>query len=504
MGQEGGRESALLHVWQSGQWRYCDIGYAPPKPMLSNGRFIGVCARHAQVAYLSVFRYEAFSAHGRYEGVIKTTDAGRTWQWVMAVGEDYPDNLELGWLDISHGYGWPEPPIGVCVSPVNPDVVAYTTLGTSHRTDNGGKTWKCLYGALNSEGASMTRGLDVTTCYGYHTDPFNRNNRIISYTDIGCLRSEDGGNSWLSALEGVPREWINTCYWTIYDDQVPGRVYTCWASKHDLPLAKMFSHGDYFKANFGGVCVSEDGGRHWRPTLKGITCSDILLMPGGEAGARVLYAALCGDGVYKSTDSGETWQRASRGLPDRAYAYKLACQGDVLYLITLRAIEEGKSISAKLYASTDGGQSWQQRNIPQGATGLSDIAADFEKTGRLYVCCRPGPRPGTGIGGVHVSADGGYTWQRLPLREEFTHNISLDPAAPGRIYVTSFVNGLYRSDDGGENWQRLGGFNFRAAHRPVPDPDNPDMIYVPTFGSSVWHGPAMGNGRDFEDVLPRE
>ena len=141
--------------------------------------------------------------------------------------------------------------------------------------------------------------------------------------------------------------------------------------------------------------------------------------------------------------------------------------------------------------------------MPDGETGMGDLVADIHRDGGIYICCRPGWNKGEGEGGLHYSSDGCKSWTRLPLEVAggYTHNISQDPARPGRLFVTTFVNALYRSDDYGQTWHRLGGFNFRAAHRPSVDPEDPDMIFVPCFGSSVWHGPALGNGKSFEDII---
>ena len=502
-----GLGSVLPYVYDGDGMRACDLGFTPYRPCVLNGKCIAACANHAEVAYLTICRNGTYEQTGRYEGIMKTQDCGRSWHWVLPTTDDFPDNVEKGWMEIAYGPYWPEAPIGIGVSPFNPDIAVYTTLGTSHRTEDGGKFWKCMYSTLEPNGASTTRGMDVTTCYGYHTDPFSSKNRIISYTDIGMARSEDGGNTWHHAIKGVPLKWRNTAYWTIYDPGIKDRVYACWSNKHDLPLAKMFGYNIYFVQNYGGVCVSDDGGRSWRPTLGredgGLCTPHILLDTDSPLEARVLYAAVCGRGVLKSCDGGETWASACNGLPERVYAFKLDKGGNgVLYLVAIRGVEEGETVPGGFYASSDGGASWQARRLPEGVIGPCDVAADPQNVSGLYLVCRPVGPPEASPGGVYYSADAGTTWQRLPLPEEYTHCVYADPEAPGRIYVTTFVNSLYRSDDGGHHWKRLGGFNFRAAQKPSRDPDNGDMIYVPCFGSSVWHGPSDGSGCAYEDVYP--
>ncbi len=60
------------------------------------------------------------------------------------------------------------------------------------------------------------------------------------------------------------------------------------------------------------------------------------------------------------------------------------------------------------------------------------------------------------------------------------------------LYLSTFDAALYRSIDRGRTWKQLEGFDFQWGYRPVPDPHHPGMLYLTTFGSSVWYGPAEG------------
>ena len=71
-----------------------------------------------------------------------------------------------------------------------------------------------------------TTGLDVTTDYGVHFDPFDKKRMFISYTDIGLFGSEDGGQGAGAAPHRrLPRAWVNTTYWMEFDPEVKGRVW---------------------------------------------------------------------------------------------------------------------------------------------------------------------------------------------------------------------------------------------------------------------------------------
>src|SRR6185503_17167522 len=105
-----------------------------------------------------------------------------------------------------------------------------------------------------------SRGLDVTSSYGVHFDPFDAQRLFITYTDIGLFRSEDGGDSWIGSTVGIPNAWRNTTYWVAFDPDVKGRMWGAFSGTHDLPRPKMWRRTDP-ETYKGGVGVSSDGGR---------------------------------------------------------------------------------------------------------------------------------------------------------------------------------------------------------------------------------------------------
>lgn len=227
-----------------------------------------------------------------------------------------------------------------------------------------------------------------------------------------------------------------------------------------------------------------------------------ILDPRSPAVSRVLYATMCGTGIYKSVDSGETWTLCNTGLLTTPLAFKIELGlNSRLYLCTVRAKDSNGTHVGQFYVSEEGVATWREVPLPEGVVGPCDIAPDPEMENGVYLCVRPANNPGEGAGDVYYSADAGEHFTCLPLDEEFVHCVSPDPIHPERVYVSTFVNSLFRSDDRGATWSCVSGINFRAAHRVTPDSDDPDKIYVACFGSSVWHGPALGNGLPCEEVI---
>jgi photosystem II stability/assembly factor-like uncharacterized protein len=466
----------------------------------------------ARTVYLVAQRFPEASGEGgaakNFFGTLKSTDGGDTWEWVLkATGREPPPNKRDGWLGRSFGPGWGGPPTGLGVGPSNPEVVYATDMGTTYRTVDAGRTWEQVYSEDQTDGSAKTRGLDVTTTYGVHFDPRDSQHLAISYTDIGLFHSTNGGRSWLHSIKGVPEEWVNTCYWVVFDPEVKGRAWSAWGNAHDLPRPKMFRGGDFGRYK-GGVARTDDGLATWQRATAGMpdntVTTHLVLDPKSPAGRRTLYAAGFGKGVFKSTDDGRTWALKNEGVAGNLNAWRLVLTpGGTLYLLVARGLEGGREVDGALYKSSDGAEHWQRVEMPSGANAPNDLVYDPSEPGRMYLAAWPRTLDGTERhGGLHVTEDGGDTWRNVFDPSAHVYGVAVDAERPATLFINTFDGAAYRSDDRGRAWRRLGGYNFKWGHRPVVDPHNKGMLYLTTFGSSVWHGPAEGVAGAFEDVYP--
>ena len=273
-----------------------------------SGRFETVAAagRQAQIAYAG-FRGLKLGdrREDRYNGIAKTTDGGRQWTIVFRESARAATNLDASWIEeraIDGGQDiWFDAPAGLGVAPGNPDVCYATDLFRTYRTLDGGRSWAQVNSVRADADRWTSRGLDVTTNYGVHFDPFDAKHLFIDYTDIGAFHSFDGGRSWESATNGVPQRWRNTTYWMALDPDVKGLVWGAFSGVHDLPRPKMWRNDDPLKY-VGGVGISTDGGRHWGASNSGMpetSVTHILLDPASPAGQRILYACGFGRGVVQ-------------------------------------------------------------------------------------------------------------------------------------------------------------------------------------------------------------
>ncbi len=460
---------------------------------------MAVCATDPRVAYLSYAGTEHF-------GIARTEDGGDSWTLVSSSTPDHQDNTDDDWVSQTPArseWAW-----GVGVAPRDPNLCYVTDWGSAWRTTDGGRRWNQAYFRRVTPASVTTTGLDVTTNYGIFHDPFDSARQFIAYTDIGLIRSEDGGRSWQPTQAGIPERWHNTTYWMVFDPDERGRVWAVMAYDHDLPRPKMWRHKST-DAYQGGVCTSTDGGRTWQVSSDGMpptAPTHIVLDPRSPVGSRTLYVTAMGRGVFKSVDGGVSWQLAVDGIEeDRPLAWRLCLSGDgTLYLVVFRRDEHGrrgKDGDGALYRSTDGAGHWERIDLPDGVSGPAGILADPADPRRLYLAAwRRDCLDAKAGGGIYLSTDQGASWRQVLDRDQHVYDVTADPRHPGHLYATGFESNAWRSTDRGETWERIPGFNFKWAHRVVPDPLDPESIYVMTYGGGVWHGPADGDPDASEDI----
>jgi photosystem II stability/assembly factor-like uncharacterized protein len=227
-----------------------------------------------------------------------------------------------------------------------------------------------------------------------------------------------------------------------------------------------------FVGGHQAVATSADGGRTWRP-LPSLDNADAM----GWAFSDESIWVSGHPGLSRSTDGGRSFARANRGLPHT----------DVHAFGAGRGVLYGSSPAVGVFASTDGGRSWEVRSEEAGQTFFGRILVD-PADGDHTLAADAGA-------GVVESNDGGRTWRRLGAAPATW----LSAAGPGtETLVASGPAGAARSDDGGRSWQALDVPDGAALVEAAPTPGllyaaghqgDSAVVWVSRDGGRTWARP---------------
>jgi photosystem II stability/assembly factor-like uncharacterized protein len=442
--------------------------------------------------------------------VFRSDDAGATWRATYFPDPRFPGcNVERDYTTVEDQQYYQDVPDGVAIDSEDPQRLLIADSGCLHVSSDGGKHWSSGHvqpGPPAPPGSSIATwrntGLVVTTAWHHYLDPFQRELRYICYTDIGFARSLDAGASWQWWPQKGRPPWRNTCYELAFDPDVPGRIWGAFSTVHDIPNGNII-WGNHSASGQGGVAVSNDHAATWQLASGGLPeapVTSLVLDPSTPAGRRTLYAASFGQGVFKSVDDGATWSMASEGLgaAQNRRVYRVIRHGDgTLFALVTAMRKDGRFLAegVGLYRSRDGAAHWELANASQPLRWPKDVTVDPADSRIIYLgaCDTNGPE-GTEEGGLYRTRDGGATWTRLAREGREHFGAYLHPARPGWIYMTLCEgppgSGLWLSKDDGASFAPMEGIPFSNIQRVEFDPADAGVIYVSTFGGSVWRGPA--------------
>ena len=469
----------------------------------------------AEPSTVYVFNTSTGFSPPHHDTVYRSDDAGETWRNTYFEDPRFERyNVAPNYATASTGqcFKGGGVPFGVAVCDTDPDRVILVR-GQVHVTHDGGQKWFNGHtypapGATPKPGSPwVCNGLVVTTTWHYYIDPFQPNRHYIAYTDIGMARSLDAGATWIWWDKNSWAPWRNTCYEMAFDPDTPGKIWGAFSNVHDIPNDNIISerHGH---DRPGGVCISRDFAASWKPEATGIppkAVTSIVLDPASPKNNRTLYAGVFGQGVYKSTDDGKTWTLKKNGLghPQNMRVSRVALHPDG----TLFAMICAKRPAARepligegvgLYRSVDAAETWQKVNVSQTFLYPKDFSVHPDNSKVILIGTCDANRDNE-LGGLWRTTDGGRTFKRIGRQARQTFGGYFHPTNEGWIYMTLTEGapgpGLWLSQDDGRTWQSFNDLPFSNIQRVVFDPSDPAIIYVTTFGGSVWRGPIVPHGK---------
>ena len=270
----------------------------------------------------------------------------------------------------------------------------------------------------------------------------------------------------------------------------------------------------YAGAASGGVWKSTDKGASWAPIFDAMPVQAIGALAVSRSDPKQVWAGtgeawairdsdMMGDGIYKSTDAGATWQHM--GLEETGRIGRIVVHptdANIVYACALGRTT-GPQQERGVFKTIDGGRTWNRVLFVDPNTGCSGLNIDSGDPNTLfagmwqvemhtYAMFSGGPSSG-----IYVTHDGGAHWSHieghgLPHSPVGKIDVAPAPSNSQRVYVliqTADQGSLWRSDDGGQNWTQgswqreligRAGYYIKLA----VNPKNPDEVFV--ANSSFW------------------
>ncbi len=414
-------------------------------------------------------------------GVWKSTNRGLSFDpifddYIMSIGaiaidQNHPDTVWVG-----TGEPWPR---------------NSTSVGMGvYKTTDGGESWKFM-GLENSERIAriIVHPEDPNTVYVAALGTLWAPNSVR-----GVYKTNDGGRSWMKVLyvdENTGAADISI------DPNNPDIMYAgMWDFRRKAWTFRSGGSGS-------GLFKSIDGGNSWTK-LSGNGLPDeefgriaVSASPVVEGRVYALIEAKEEGGLYRSDDSGATWEKmnSTSTVKERPFYFSN------IYADPLDSNTVYKP-SFNINVSKDAGETFTLTFAAGGVAGGGNIHVDHHA---FYVSPEDNQRLYLGTdGGLYVSNDGGATWQfsrDLPI-SQFYH-VNVDNQTPYWVYGGLQDNGSWAapnvSPGGIENkdWVNLGGgdgFNVFTA------PDDPNIVFWQSQGGNVRR--SFRDTRESKDIKP--
>lgn len=305
--------------------------------------------------------------------------------------------------------------------------------------------------------------------------------------DVYYVATSSGG-VWKTVNHG-------TTYTPIFDQQNsysigcisldPQQPSTVWVGSGENNNQRSVGYGD-------GIYKSTDGGQSWEH--KGLKTSehigDIIVDP---TNSNIIWVAAYGPvwsnggerGVYKSTDGGDTWTCVKQ-VSDYTGCNELVMDPrnpNVLYAAFHQRQRKvftyiGGGPESGLFKTTDGGETWTplKGGLPGGDVGRIGLDISPVNPNTLYAVVEAGDRKG----GIYRTDDAGASWNKQGgtyTSGNYYQELTCDPVDVERIYITDTYYQI--SDDGGKTTRNLGELNKHIDNHAIwIDPDNTNHLLV--------------------------
>ncbi len=305
-----------------------------------------------------------------------------------------------------------------------------TTGGGLWKTEDMGVSWRNIsdgYFKTGSVGAVAVAPSDKNVVYVGMGEHAVRG--VMTHHGDGMYRSTDAGKTWkkigLDQSQHIARIVIHPKDPETAIVAVQGALYS--PSKQR------------------GLFKTTDGGATWKNVLYVDEKTGASELSMDANNSRILYAAMWehgrlpwkvisggpGSGLYKSTDSGETWERLEDGLPDELGKMAIAVSPSNSEKVYALIESDTEKDAGGLFVSNDAGKSWsivsKDNRLTQRAWYYIEVFIDPKDEDTVYVLSAPALR----------SKDGGKTWETLRGTHGDFHDLWINPDNPSNFVIAN-------------------------------------------------------------------
>lgn len=451
--------------------------------------------------------------------VMKSTDGGESWNKVFTTSNN--SNIITGWegYDGDKNWSWSETCFGLTVAPTNSNKVMFGNFSNIQLTDNGGNSWRQAYIShddQHSAGSSTPKnkayhsiGLENTTCWQVHWS--DASTLMGCFSDIGGIRSLDGGASWGYQYSGFS---VNSLY--RIEEDANGILFGACSRVHDLYESTRLADAQLDVADASGMIVySQDKGASWSnlhvfnhpvywlaidPGNQDRMYASVVHF-GGTQGAQM-------GGIYMTNNlqslSSSTWIKLPNPPRTEGHPASLTVLDDGKLVCTFsgrRNASGAFTASSGVFVYDPVLSSWSDVSDPGMYYWTKDLVIDpADPTQSTWYCCVYSGWGGApnGLGGLYRTTNRGSNWTKLTGSQfDRVSSITFNPTDLTEAYLTTETQGLWISrgiDDANPAWELVPGYPFRQPQRVFFNPYNPDELWVSSFGNGLKVGNLKDNG----------
>jgi photosystem II stability/assembly factor-like uncharacterized protein len=264
----------------------------------------------------------------------------------------------------------------------------------------------------------------------------------------------------------------------------------------------------YFGAVGGGVWKTTDYGLTWNPVgdtdFRTSSVGALAIAPSNPDIVYVGMGESCfrgniiqGDGIYKTTDAGKSWQHVGLGNTEVVSKIRVHPTNPDLVYAAVLGHSYGSNEDRGVFRSKDGGKTWEKVLYRDARSGAIDLSMDPKNPDVLYAATwqvyrTPWSMESGGPGSaLYKSTDGGTTWtditknKGLPTGLWGKVGVSVSGADSNRVYaiIENDNGGVFVSDDAGQSWAKTNedrNLRQRAFYYThiYADPVDKDTVYV--------------------------